>query len=135
MTFDEFRATAIAAFKTLHDANYPAITAEYPNQLVVDIEKETDDWVRVEIAINSHKQLCFGQRYTRVSGWFYISTFVRRGGGTIWQTQYTDFLDTNFSLQVIDDITFKEVLPLPGVGYPAWHVVRNSLPFTFEKYN
>ena len=135
MTFEEFRETIIAAFKTTHDAAYPSTLVDYPNRQRVDVETQVNPWVRVELAINNQKQLCFGQSFTRVSGWLYIATNVKTGEGTKWQTQYSDFLDTNFSLKVIDGITFREVVPLPGVSYPAWHTVRNVLPFTFEKFN
>ena len=135
MTFEEFREIIVGIFQTAHESNYPTVLVEYPNRLRVDVEKYEDPWVRLELVINSHKQLCFGQTFTRVSGWLYLATYVRTGEGTKWQTQYSDFLDSNFSLQVISDITFKELHPLPGVGYPAWHTVRNVLPFTFENYN
>jgi len=135
MTFEEFRETIIGLFQTAHSGSYPTTLVDYPNRPVVDIEAQKLPWVRVELAINNQKQLCFGQSFTRVSGWLYVATNVLTGDGTKWQTQYTDFLDTNFSLKVLEEITFKEIVPLPGVSYPAWHTVRNVLPFTFEKYN
>jgi hypothetical protein len=135
MTFEEFRETVVAKFQTVHTAAYPTTLVDYPNRIIVDVEHQKNPWVSLELVINSHKQLCFGQSFTRISGWFYVATFVRSGEGTKWQTQYTDFLDQNFSLKVIDEITFKEIVPLPGVSYPAWHAVRNMLPFTFEKFN
>jgi len=135
MTFEELRETIIDLFKTAHDAAYPTTLVDYPNKPKVDIETQVDPWVKVELAINNQRQLCLGSNFTRVSGWLYVVANVRTGDGTKWQTQYTDFLDTNFSLEVLDDITFRELVPLPGVSYPAWHTVRNVLPFTFEKYN
>ncbi|MFA5436190.1 MAG: hypothetical protein WC372_09155 [Candidatus Neomarinimicrobiota bacterium] len=135
MTFEEFRQTIIGVFKTAHDTSYPATLVDYPNQQVVDVEHQKDPWVRLELVTNDNRQMCFGQSFTRVSGWLYIAVNVLPNSGTKWQTQYTDFLDSQFSLQVIQGITFKELVPLPGVLYPAWHTVRNVLPFTFEKFN
>lgn len=135
MNFEEFRKTIIGIFQDLHEGEYPSTLVDYPNKPRVDSEHQEDPWVRVELAINSNKQLCFGQTYTRIAGWLYVTTFVRTGDGTKWQTEYSDFLDSNFSLETISNILFKELLPLPGVGYPGWYAVRNVLPFTFEKYN
>jgi len=134
MTFEELRETIMAAFQAAHDTSYPTTLVDYPNRPKVDVETQVNPWVRVELAINNQKQLCLGSDFTRVSGWLYIVTNVQTGEGTRWQTQYTDFLDTNFSLKTINEILFRELVPLPGVSYPAWHTVRNVLPFTFEKY-
>jgi hypothetical protein len=135
MTFEEFRETIMAAFKAAHEAQYLTTLVDYPNRPIVDIETQSTPWVRLELAINTNKQMCFGSDITRVTGWLYITSYVQTGEGTKWQTQYTDFLDSSFSLKVISGITFREIVPLPGVTYPAWHASRNVLPFTFEKFN
>ena len=134
-SFEDIRQDVLSALATAHASSYVTTPLELPNMLLVDLEIQTAPWVRAELAIDKNKQFCMGATHTRVEGLLYIVTFMKAGSGTKWSTMYSDFLRTTFSLKTLNGVDFKEVIPLPGVGYPAWHAMRNRLPFSTEIYN
>ncbi len=126
------RQKVIAAFKTIHEANYPSTLCNYPNFTVVDFEHQIEPYVTVEIDINPGKQLEIGSTDTFPTGLLSVYFYYPAGKGLSGACSYTDMLMTEMGLNNLNGIQYGPVSPVP-VNFQGWPGKLNMIKFNVQE--
>ena len=129
ISVDQVRIELVSAFKAVHEANYPSVPANYPNLTVVDIERQRDPFVSVDIDITNMMQAALGERELLVPGFLNVYYYLRTGTGTTLAYQYTDMLNEYLGMTQIGALRFRPVVLRKIQTFPGWEGFMNSLQF------
>jgi len=128
ISVEEVRQEILTAFKTIHDAN-SSYLVNYPNLKIVDIERQRDPFVEVELDFTGITHAAIGEKEILIPGFFNVYFNYRNGTGTSASTLYTDILNQHLSLEQFGDIQFGENKPMSVEFIPGWQGVMNNIRF------
>lgn len=127
--FDEVRREVFAAIKAAHEANYPAMKANYPNLTVVDIEHQEDPFISVELDLSGVRRTALGEREMLVPGRVDVNYYYREGTGSSGAWAYADTLNDILGMVQIGSILFRNVQPIQIQTFPGWKGLQCGLMF------
>ena len=121
-TLESIRQSLISVFKTAHDALYPGVLCNYPNHAVVDIDRQRDPFVSVELVFQGAEQAMLGDSDTEAHGIMSVTFYVQDGDGMKSASEYADAIMQELAAQYASSGVF--------VFAPSIHTVR-----TFEGWS
>ena len=129
LSLEDVRQKVVAAVKTVHDANYATTLFNPPNFNVVDLEKQVVPFTSLELEFDSDRA-AMGARDILLSGNVYVNFYFRDGKGLSGAYAYTDMLNDNLGMLLIDTIQYSAVRTFNIQTFPGWKGVSNSIKFT-----
>jgi len=125
---EEVRQTVVAAFKTAHEVSYSATLVNYPNFVVVDLERQVEPFVSLELDIKAERS-SIGEKILWVEGTLSPIFYYRDGKGYSGAVEYTDMLISSLSMKTIDNVYYDVVMPLNIITFPGWKGLMNNIKF------
>ncbi len=129
ISIEEVRQEVTAAFKAIHDANYPTILVNYPNFVVVDIERQEDPFVSLELDLSQLERSAIGERELLIPGVLHVNHYFREGTGTSSTTLYTTMLNEYLGMTQVGALQFQVARPISIQTFPGWLGTMNSIGF------
>ncbi len=129
ISLEDVRSSAMVAFKSVHEPNYPTMLVNYPNFVVVDLERQKDPFVSVEIMFDRTPRASLGARDILVEGTLNVYYYFREGHGLSGAYSYTDILNEYLGMSLIDGLQYRAVQTLNVQTFPGWRGVMNSITF------
>jgi hypothetical protein len=126
---EDVRKSVIQTFKDVQGLYYPAMSVNYPNLTVVDIEHQADPFVSVSLDLSKVERAALGDKELLVPGVLEVYYYFREGTGTSSALNYTDTLNAYLCMQQIGDIYYHAVKPMNVKTFPAWVGVLNYIRF------
>lgn len=125
---DEIRQEVMAAFKIVHEAN-STLLVNYPNHTVVDIERQADPFISLELDFSQHTRSALGEREILAPSFLRIYFYYREGTGMSSAYKYTDMINQYLSMSQVGALQFGENQVLNIQTFPGWLGVMNTLRF------
>jgi hypothetical protein len=133
ISLDEVRQEVVAAFKQVHDANYPTTLVNYPNLIVVDIENQVDPFVSVDLDLSETERSAVGEKELLVPGNLNVIFYYRENTGTTSSWQYADMLNTNLGMSQVGALQFHPVKPMNIKTFDGWDGLMCTVRFDVVK--
>ena len=125
---EEVRQVVIGAFKTAHGVSYSTTLVNYPNFVVVDLERQEDPFVSLELSIKPERA-AVGEMDTWIEGTVSVIYYFREGQGSSGAYEYTDMLNNSLAMETINDVYYDVIQPFNVVSFPGWKGVMNEMKF------
>ena len=129
ISLEEVRQVVVGAFQTFQNANYPSMLVNYPNFVVVDLEHQELPFISLDIEFNETAQAALGEQEIFVRGRLNIYYYYRTGGGVSGSYSYTDALNSNLGMSMIDGVRYEATQVVNVVSFPGWKGCMNTIPF------
>lgn len=130
---NDVRVAVMSAFQAAHTTTYPLIKVDYPNVSVVDIEHQTDPFVRLHLDLSGIERAAMGDLELLVPGMLSVYFYYKEGTGTLASTQYTDMLNARLGLHQIGHLFFHVVKPIEIKTFPGWVGTMNYIKFDVSR--
>lgn len=132
---EDVRQSVITTFKSYHDAINPTVLVNYPNYTVVDIERQKDPFVNVELDLNDTPRAALGEKEILVRGVLHVYYYFRDGSGMAGAYEYADSLNQYISMSLVDSVQYEEVKGYDIQTFPGWKGRLNSIKFNIVDQN
>lgn len=133
ISIEEVRQESLIAFKAVHDANFPSTLVNYPNHVVVDIEKQSDPFVSVSLDLTGMERAAIGEREILVPGSLNVYFYYRTGTGTSDAYTYSDMLNQYLGMTQVGALQFRAVQLITVQTFPEWEGLLNTIRFDVVK--
>ncbi len=120
ISLETVRQTIASNFQTAHTVGYSTTLVNYPNLVVVDLERQEDPFVSVEIELERTPQAAIGEREILVHGDLRAYFYYRIGTGTSDSLTYADALNEQLGMQLLGEIYFQAVQTMRVHTFPGW---------------
>jgi len=129
ISLEEVRQTVISSFQAIHEVYYPSTLVDYPNYQVVDIERQTAPFIKVELMFDETPRAALGERDILVKGTLYAYFYFRKGAGLSGAYSYTDMLNEYLAMTLTAGIQYQAVRTVNIENFPGWKGVMNGITF------
>ncbi len=117
---EEVRQEIISTFKAAQDTAYPSMLVNYPNYLVVDLEHQEEPFVTVGLDLVETPVAALGEREILVKGTLILYYYYREGTGVSSAFTYTDFINAELGMKLVNAIQYHAVKSNTFQAYPGW---------------
>ena len=131
-SLEEVRQVIVAEFKAVHDSSYPTVPVNYENFAVVDIEHQREPFVSIELSFDNTELSSLGSEDIFVTGLLSVTYYYQEGRGGQGNLEYSDVLNANLCLRVLNGIYYSAVKPYKVVTFPGWIGRMNMIKFTLD---
>ena len=126
--YESMRVDLMTLVKSFHTTYYSTTEVNEPKRLITDVEHATQPFVTVEIVMKMHR-ISLSNKCFSVGGRLILNFFARKNSGSKVFSDYTDKLSDYFGTQIINGITFREVVPISNKLIPGFDGEMNSIEF------
>ena len=123
-SLDEIRQAVVAAFKAVHEAYYPTTPVNYPGWAVVDVERQTEPFVSLELDLTGIDQAALGETELRVPAAIMVYFHYREGKGMSGSLLYTDMLNAYLGQTQVGSIRYQVAKPIQVSLLKGWELPR-----------
>lgn len=128
VTFDAVRAEVLSAVVGVVAASYPSTIFVPPNYAHVDLEKQEDPWVTVEMDMSTYPGGGIGDEL-EVIGDLWVSWVFRKNTGMNGSAEFTDTLASNLSNTRIGGISYGFMRVMRTDPFTGWRGTTHRIPF------
>lgn len=129
ISLEEVRREVVGMFKRVHETFYSEIKVNYPDYVIIDIERQKDPFVSVDIDLSGVKRAAYGEREILVPGHLEVFFYSRLNTGMAESLKYTDMLTENLSQLQVGSVCYGALSPRQVQTFPDWKGVKNVIRF------
>ena len=127
---NDIRDSVLGVFKVAHLAEYSTTLVNFPNKVVVDIEKQKDPFVSVDLDFERIEQSALGEDDILAIGALQVYFYFREGTGVMEAFKYYDSISAAIANQVNDSLFFEPAQIITVQTFPGW--VGKMCTFRFQ---
>lgn len=113
-------------------AAYPSIPIVYDNQ-PFDFNNPPDLYVTLEVKPYAGQQINLGSNKTRISGFIYVTAFIKEGDGTVEALDVLDWMADKLGYANLGITQVEAPSPEEGENLKGWHTESMKFAFYADK--
>lgn len=129
MTSEQLRKSITAQLVEFFGEKFPTTAVNYPNRLVVDIEKHREPFITVEFLFSGVDQITVGKEQIVPEGSLNLYLYYLKNTGISAGTTFADEVIERFNSVVFGDTSFGKVKTNKVQTFPGWEGLLARIPF------